>query len=337
MQRNRIVDVLKGLLILFVLITHTWITPETRLKFLFPFWIDMAVPAFMLLSGYVSALSLKRVGDHAVSYSYLPKTLCRKLLRFVVPFTIAFVADRILICIFGPKQILESPYGFFQCLLDYLSGGRGQGSYYFPVMVQFVFLFPVIYFVIKKYEFKGLLGCFGANLFFEILKLAYGMGEPEYRLLVFKYLSIIAVGTYVAIGDFQKYGKKKWLVLSIGSFAVGAFFIYLFSYTGYVPKILIYWKETSFVASLFIAPILGWAIGHIRFGFPPLELIGKASFHIFLVQMVYYNYIWEMYLLIPNVLIHLLVSMANCVLVGVIFYYLETKLSMFVAKKFNLR
>ncbi len=334
MERNRIVDVLKGVLIMCILVMHTWITPETTLRFLFPFWINMTVPAFMFLSGYVAALSLNRKGKNAVRNAYCPKELGRKLLRFVCPFTIAFAVGRLLVCIFGIYPPLENKYGIFSFVLDYLNGGRGQGSYYFPVMIQFVFLIPLIYHVIKKYDFKGLIGCFAANAFFEIIKLAYGMSDTEYRLLVFRYLFIIAVGVYIAIGDLEKQGKGKICLLSIGCLVIGAAFIYLFAYTSYIPKILIYWKGTSFVTCLFIVPVLGWIVRKVRFGFKPLEVIGKASFHIFLVQMVYYNYIWEMYLLIPDVLTHLLVSMVNCVLVGLVFYYLETKLSQFIIRKF---
>ena len=49
-DRQRSVDFLKGICILLVIFTHCTWTEAERLKYLFPFWVDMAVPVFMILS-----------------------------------------------------------------------------------------------------------------------------------------------------------------------------------------------------------------------------------------------------------------------------------------------
>ena len=61
-KRNHFVDVLKGICIIFVIFTHASWTDEQRVKLLFPFWIDMAVPFFMLVSGYVYTKSFQKNG-----------------------------------------------------------------------------------------------------------------------------------------------------------------------------------------------------------------------------------------------------------------------------------
>lgn len=62
MERNNSLDFLKGISIIFIIITHFSWTNLERLSFGFPFWIDMAVPIFMLVSGYTQALSCEKNG-----------------------------------------------------------------------------------------------------------------------------------------------------------------------------------------------------------------------------------------------------------------------------------
>ena len=58
-ENNRTIDFLKGISILLVLITHYAWTEEQRLNILFPYAIDMTVPVFMVVSGYVGAIPLE--------------------------------------------------------------------------------------------------------------------------------------------------------------------------------------------------------------------------------------------------------------------------------------
>jgi len=51
-SRNFSIDLLKTISILFVVITHFAYPSDFRQKLLFPFYIDMAVPIFMIISGY---------------------------------------------------------------------------------------------------------------------------------------------------------------------------------------------------------------------------------------------------------------------------------------------
>lgn len=61
-KRNASVDLLKGVAILMVIVTHLGFTADQRKYFAFPFWIDMAVPVFMMLMGYVMSMSYARHG-----------------------------------------------------------------------------------------------------------------------------------------------------------------------------------------------------------------------------------------------------------------------------------
>ena len=197
----------------------------------------MAVPVFMLISGYVNALSYERRGIAEISEAYRMKNIIDKLIRYTVPFAIVFVVEEILFFLFGPQKELSN------LLFRFIAGGTGRGSYYYPILLQFVFLYPLLYFLIKKYAFRGLLGSAFINFMYELLQRSYGMNEECYRLLIFRYIFIIAVGCYFAFCFDEM--QKKWLAIS---FVIGTLFIILYCYLAYEPKIIIYWTRTSFIA-----------------------------------------------------------------------------------------
>lgn len=331
MQRNHFLDVLKGILILIVIFVHFPLAYDDTLQFLFPFWACLVIPYFMMISGYVYAISFERRSIHSIGQAYNRILIAEKIIRYTVPYTIAFIAQWIVFRIFGTYQVGIRTYGIFALILDYLRGGKGPGNYYYPLMIQLVFLFPVIYFVIKKYNLKGLFYCFLANAAFEVLKVAYGMNEVEYRLLLFRYLFVIAAGCYVAIGDIKP--SKKMTALSILCIITGAGFAYLFSYTNYASKVITYWRSDSFVVCLLMIPTFGWVLRTVHWHFKPLELIGQASFHIFLVQLIYYNFADRMYAIIPGRGLQLTFNIVNCVGAGLLFYYMERPITQYLIKK----
>ena len=147
--------------------------------------------------------------------------------------------------------------GDYNFLSLFLQGGIGAGSYYYPVMMQFIFLFPIIFFIVKKYLFKGLLICLGMSAVYELLHWAYGMSESCYRLIALRYIFVIAFGVFLnykdQCDDKTKNIFKKFL---IASFIIGTFFIWLTCYTGYRPVILVHWTRVSFVGSMYFAPIM---------------------------------------------------------------------------------
>ncbi len=49
-------DYLKVIAIFMIVVTHLGFSANTRKNLLFPYWIDMAVPIFFIISGYVYSL-----------------------------------------------------------------------------------------------------------------------------------------------------------------------------------------------------------------------------------------------------------------------------------------
>ncbi len=331
-KRNRSLDILKGILSIFIISLHHPFVDKYSGMLHYPWWIYMTVPAFFFISGYVSSLSSEKKGYNKIEDMYRVKDLLCRCLRFVIPFTIFFVFEQIVFRIFGIYKVGIVKYGLLALGFDWLNGGIGPGSYYFTIMIQYVFVFPLIFLCVKKKGFKGVLIVFAANFLFEVLKQSYSMNDVEYRLMVFRYIFAAAVGSYAFLGDPSKEKKSIKYPLLLTSFAVGGFFIYLFSYTSYKPKLITFWSGTSFLTVLFIVPFLLFFVRKVNIHFFPLEIIGKATFNIYLVQMVYYVF-YDFFQKGRDDLSGYLISLAVCIGGGVLFWLGESKFTGWIIKK----
>ena len=311
-NRNHFIDVLKGFCIIFVVFTHASWTDEQRLKLLFPFWIDMAVPFFMLISGYVYTKSFLKNEIVGLDSAYNKKYFIKNFIRYTIPYLVMYFIEISVKIIIAIKNNESIKHFIKASIALFLQGGSGPGSYYYPEMIQIIFLFPIIYILVKKYNLKGVLTVAFATFFFEVLKFPYMENEEQYRLLLFRYFILLAFGSYFAM---NKMNRKQWILVF-----VGFCFIILFKYTNYKPKIFKWWTGTSMFPVLFIIPIFGFLVEK-NIKYAPLEKVGKASYNIFLTQMVYYCYLyWKIKEIFENVYLNALVSIVICVIIGIVFY-----------------
>ena len=324
---NRSVDFMKGMCILFVITAHCDLGREISASLLFPFWIHLPVSVFMLLSGYVYALSYQRHSIDSFKKAYAPSQVLPKFARYLEPYIPVFIAEVIILTVMGDYNL-----NLMNILVDFVTGGRGRGSYYVPLMIQFIFWFPVVHAIIKKFDLAGVFICGGLVLTYEALKNAIGMTEDCYRLILIRYTLVIAVGCYLAIG--KKRTKKQDVFVFIMLFLsmiIGAAYIVWVYYFGYNPVLTKYWKETSIWASLFIIPPTVLIIGGGKLKWAPLEFLGKASYHIFMLQMFYFKPMEAVYekLNIPFLTfppIKVLTAYTICITAGILYYFLDNKL-----------
>lgn len=317
MKRNNFLDVLKGVCILLVILTHfDWVEAE-RLKYFFPYWMNPAVPIFMIVSGYVHTESFKRKEISTWKQAYALKGIVDKAIRYTVPLFLIFVLE-VPLKMFVFEQKLSIGTIFHQLFM----GGWGPGSYYYCYMMQFIFLFPVIYFAIRKWDFAGLVLCGFANVFYEVIKVPMGMSADTFRIIVLRYIFAIALGCYFSMGKFQ---IKKWM--GMVSFVFGAVFIYAVCYGGYKPTYFYRWSRTSMLAVFYIAPIAYLLIKKCSWECKPLALLGKASYNIFFVQMVFFHLANRIFDGVEGSLIPMVLTYACCIMGGLLFYKIETPIT----------
>ena len=138
--RNHTLDFLKGFAICMVVFTHfEWRDAERALP-LFPYLVDMAVPIFMVISGYTYAMSMERHGITTLQDALSWDNIKTKLIRYTAPFLIIAAWELI------DKNIHVNAEQPLEYLAWIIRGTDGKGSYYYPLLIQLIFVFYLLIF-----------------------------------------------------------------------------------------------------------------------------------------------------------------------------------------------
>ena len=324
-EHNHTIDVIKGIAILMIIYTHYEWTQEQRNSLFIMFVVNMAIPVLMIITGYVYSLSMSRKGVAHAEEAYRMPLILKRMARYTIPMITVIIWEIV------DPHFNTLTMSWDELLAWAIDGTNGMGSYYYPVMMQLIFFFPVIYFVIDVQKEAGLIICLAINAVYEVLAWAYGMDGGCYRLLVFRYTFVLAVGVFT----FKEYKiNMSWSAIMT---IIGALFIISLGRMNFVPTILNKdWATTNFVSSLLIVPAMIWILQNVRIRFTPLEIFGRASYHIFLAQMVYYaGYYTILQEKIRSWQLHLLAGMAVCLAVGVAFYCVDKPVQEWVNRRLN--
>lgn len=173
-QRIEFLDYLKAVCVIMVIITHYgW---EDKTSPFFTMLINMAVPVFMIVSGYNFAMSNRKKADGNLEKMYGWNMMKPKLIRFLLPF-FAICLLEILLLAAQDKNI--------PLFRIFVLGAYGPGSYYVPIMLQLLVIFPLIYVMIAYNAKLGLAVAALANLAFEVCVIVFDMDKyyypPEHR------------------------------------------------------------------------------------------------------------------------------------------------------------
>lgn len=68
-----------------MIISHSAINQELKYGLGFPYWVDMAVPIFMMISGYLLTKSYMMRNLYKLEDLYDAKVMTRKIRRFIIP------------------------------------------------------------------------------------------------------------------------------------------------------------------------------------------------------------------------------------------------------------
>lgn len=174
----------------------------------------------------------------------------------------------------------------------FLLGGYGPGSYYVPVMMQLLIIFPIIYLLIEKNATLGLTAAAIANLLFEAAIKLFEIDKYYYRLSIGRYLLLIAFGCYLYLYPDRRMKRYQMLLMFFAGLS------YLIAVFGFDQELLLfeYWKTTAMPVAFYIFPIVILLFRRFYHSRIPgtlgklLRWMGQASYHIFLAQMVYYHF-----------------------------------------------
>lgn len=316
-KRIEFLDYLKAVCVIMVIITHYNWTDKTSP--LFTMLINMAVPVFMIVSGYNFAMSGRKKADGKLAKMYGWSMMKPKLVRFLVPFVTVCLIEILLLYI---EDRTIHPFRIF------LLGAYGPGSYYVPVMLQLLAIFPVIYFIVEKNAKLGIVLAGTANLLFEVAVKVFEVDKYYYRLCVGRYLLLIAFGCYLYLHPKQRVKRYQMVLMFLTGFA------YIIAVFGFDQELIIfdYWKTTALPIAFYIFPIVILLFRRFYRSRIPgavgaaLTWIGQASYHIFLLQMVYYHFKLGGKIMNAEWFVAVPFNILLTVPVGLVFYELDNHL-----------
>ncbi len=278
------IDFLKGLCILWVVLTHS-VKYEWKQLVGFPFWGAQAVPLFLLIQGYHY---FKKETAPFINWKKVSK-------RIVLPFVIAqgiILASIIIGYYFFHTGRLTTP------IVEWIrSGGDGPGSFYFWIYLQFVILLPCVGWLQRRIS----LPLWGWAIVFVVISELLEIGcslmhiSPEmYRLSAFRYVFLI-YGGYL----WAKEGiKLNWYTIMLSIVSIIA--IYLLQYQHIMLEPIVYnsdWTYFHRFCYFFTIWLLAYTMNMLfktggRFA-KLFQALGKYSYDIYIFQMMVFYFFRE--------------------------------------------
>ena len=286
------IDLLKAFAILGVLWQHT-VPADITDRLWGNLWVRPAVPIFFVLIGLNLAGSLRRRGGVRWTPAFLASYLRRRFDRIAVPFLLVLAGGYAV-------AIARGSLDFTPGLLVGGMPVNAPGIYFITALIGMVVLFPVLYWAYERWPLATLVGCFAVNAAFELAmdaSVTAGSWVADWTLLFtgspLRYLALVALGVWAAT-DSRLASRRNRVLLVLGLLSGGylvleqldpALFSPLFP-PGFV-------RVTNFLAApwAFLLVLAGLrflpARAPTRAAVRGAIEVGRASFHIYLVQMLW--------------------------------------------------
>lgn len=281
-----------------------------------------AVCIFLIISGYLLTGSLEK-HPKPFEFWYTKANIIPRILRFYIPFALIYIVGLLYKII-----VLKYNYSILEIGARFILGGFKPGSYYITILAELVLIFPIIYFVVKKLKFTGVMLCTVFNLIYDLACTYLGMNDIAYKFIILRFTTHIAFGVYLRIADYNAERKRNAVLFILGlSYAVCCMYTDI-----YRPVIFFQWQEASFPTAFYLYPLIAWFINitkSVRYtegkGSEWILTFANATYHIFLIQLLYYTtfgfalneYINNVALTIPlNIIITVPIGIAYCKLIS---------------------
>jgi len=358
------INIIKGICIIFVIISHSILLPICYLKdyLFYMFIIANAIPIFLILLGLNLSMSISKKLNNKYSLKniYISHNLFNKLKRFIIPFLIIFIIDIIIGIIFFDLTIEKDFDLKWYNLLNFQIFIKGSGTYFTIIYFQVILFFPLIYYCYKRNEKLTLIICFIINFMncFIIYFMNFYFSYPfnllrkiGYSSYIIRYLFLIVLGNYL----FKHYEKGNFFIFlkrnKMFIFGVLIGICYLIFYVYFIPFTNIHLLIFIMIFNQIIVSFYCCFICIILIEFLPkinknlitkfLSYIGKKTYYIFLIQMIYFGFLRgilnTLYITYNSLDLHTIIfiliicfiNIVFCLLLGILFF----KLCNFILEK----
>ncbi len=213
-MRNIPQDILKGLAIIFVIISHAFSSFFN--PYFLGFIISQSIPVFILFMGFNGFNSLEK-SEGKEKCKNIGRYYNRAYHRIFVPFfwlsllAFIFYIIKFKIPIIFPNLLPLTKHFFYQLFTGHYTLAS-QGYYFVTLVFQFIIIFPLLYLAFKKHSKKAVYFLFLINLAFEIFaRFGNQYFIDRWYISVFRFLFLIALGMWIA-KDWRFNKRNKFLV-----------------------------------------------------------------------------------------------------------------------------
>jgi len=274
------IDVLKGLAILAVVTLHG--APGNDLwNSWSAFHVGQAVPVFFVVMGLNATRSMRRRAPQGARDAYTRGYFAGRAERLLAPFAVLWLTALAAGAIGGGLHV--GPLAAVGVLPL-----AGPGNYFVTIAFEFALVFPALSLGFRAAPRATVALCFAASASFELAAphVFHGADPYLYDASILRYAGPIALGMWIASDTRLSSPRNRWaLGLSAASIA------YLVAYH-LRPGAFSWLRDdfgttTNFIACFYALLLVLLALRYLpRLG--PLAALGRASWHIFLVQIVWF-------------------------------------------------
>ena len=289
------IDIMKGLAILGVLFTHAAMAPLTS-KPLTDFYALQAVPVFIVLMGLNLSMSLRRqVQAHSQSHYW------RRLRRLAVPFAVVFAASSA-IAAYRWFALDISPKIGPLTLLGYMPFG-GAGNYFVLFIVVFSVVGPALWAAYRRWPKTTIALMLATSLVYELAWAALNVQAEHhsvYGVNPVRLLGAFAIGLWLADGWGLSERRNRWL---LGWGAISLAYMVTIQFTGRPPIFPYTWQPQNVLGfgftGLLVMVGMRWLPSEEHGAWTVLAELGRASYHVFLLQIVYFGFRQRQFMAVP--------------------------------------
>jgi peptidoglycan/LPS O-acetylase OafA/YrhL len=318
------IDVAKGLAIISVILLHS-LELSFRQSTYAAFHIGQAVPVFMILMGLNQGLAtMRRQVPFSGLYTrlYFERRIDRLLVPLLLVYVASFLAGLLWLWLKDQNKIDLNGYSLIGLLPV-----SGPGNYFVTLVLQSILLLPLIGYCFQRRPVATVVFLVVAEVLFLLLGNTIRLFDQNnylYSAALPRYFSAIALGLILSRLVTRPLQAATLVPVLLLALASAAYLFRVVYQDLQVPLIRADWDAQNLLAFGYAAFVL-----LLLFKLLPrqsekkillfLAALGKASYHIFLVQVVYFGLVTFPH---RQVLLHL----CCCLLLGYLFYKYEDPL-----------
>jgi peptidoglycan/LPS O-acetylase OafA/YrhL len=302
------IDVIKGFAIISVIILHS-VDEKALLKTYSVLHIWQAVPLFMVLMGLNAGMSVfnkKPLLSELYTTAYFQKKFERIVVPFLLVFGLSILLGFIWYWITGQYKI-----EFRKSNLMGILPVPGPGNYFITLTFQSILLLPIIKYLFKWHPFITLIALVVLEVAFLLISSdlqLFSRNKYLYSAAFPRYFSAIAFGLVLSKLVFRQARATKIALITSVALISGVYLLEMMYGDLDLPQIKEEWKTQNvltFSYAAFVIFLMFKALpnqsNNIFLKF--LAILGKSSYHIFLVQIVYFGLINDRFNLALNLII----------------------------------